>query len=159
MCRFPRGLKDKQHGNCRVSRIFQGKWDPKGRSALGTECSLATNKWVSRTFCVTRVQEIRTYGFQCIFWESYLILLAMTLVQMVMPFIYIYLFGSTSLSSIQDLLVVAWRIQFPVHGLNSGPLHWECRVLAPGLPEKSCLYFLNACSKWFVNAWKECSAH
>ena len=66
-------------------------------------------------------------------------------------YIFIYL-AAPGLSSIQDLLVMARRIQFPVQGLNPGPLHWECRVLAPGLPQKSCLYFLNACSKWFVNA-------
>lgn len=42
MYHFPPGLKDKQHSNCRVSRIFQGKCDPEGSFALGTECCLAT---------------------------------------------------------------------------------------------------------------------
>ena len=26
---------------------------------------------------------------------------------------------------------------YPDQGLNPGPLHWECRVLAPGLPGRS----------------------
>ena len=33
----------------------------------------------------------------------------------------------------------AYGIQFPDQGLNSGPLHWECRVLVTGLPGKSFL--------------------
>ena len=34
-------------------------------------------------------------------------------------------------------LAVARGIQFPDHGLNPGPLHWERRVLATEPPEKS----------------------
>ena len=39
--------------------------------------------------------------------------------------------------SIQDFLVAACGIQFPDQGLNRGPLHYECRVLAAGPPGKS----------------------
>ena len=36
-----------------------------------------------------------------------------------------------------ELLVAACGIYFPNQGLNLGPLHWECRVLATGPPGKS----------------------
>ena len=39
--------------------------------------------------------------------------------------------------SIQDPLVVACGIKFPNQGLNSGPLHWEHRILGTGPPGKS----------------------
>ena len=35
------------------------------------------------------------------------------------------------------LLVAAYRIYFPDQGFNSGPLHWEHGVSAPGPPGKS----------------------
>ena len=35
------------------------------------------------------------------------------------------------------VLVAACGIQFPDQGLNSGPLHWECRVPVTGSPGKS----------------------
>ena len=36
-----------------------------------------------------------------------------------------------------ELLVAAYGIQFPDHGLNLGPLHWELEVLAIEQPGKS----------------------
>ena len=56
-----------------------------------------------------------------------------------------YLFGCSgsqfqhteSLVAASDHLVLACGIQFPDQGLNPGPLHCECRVLATGPPEKS----------------------
>ena len=44
-------------------------------------------------------------------------------------------------------LVAACGIQFPAQGSNTGPLHWECRVLATGPPGKSlvcvCVFVFN----------------
>ena len=39
-------------------------------------------------------------------------------------------------------LIVACGIWFPDQGLNLGPLHWECRVLATGSPGMSLLLLL-----------------
>ena len=39
-----------------------------------------------------------------------------------------------------ESLVAACGIQFPDQGLNSGPLLWECRVLATGPPGKSLIF-------------------
>ena len=41
-----------------------------------------------------------------------------------------------------ELLAVACGIQFPSQGSNPGPLNWEHRVLATGLPGKSLTYLL-----------------
>ena len=41
------------------------------------------------------------------------------------------------------LLVAAYGIKFPDQGLNPGALHWECRVLASGPPEKSLSFDLD----------------
>ena len=44
-------------------------------------------------------------------------------------------------------LVAACGIWFPAQGSNTGPLHWECRVLATGPPGKSlvcvCLFLIS----------------
>lgn len=70
---------------------------------------LFSHKLVSdRTFCVTCVQKLGPKASNVYFKVSYLILLAMTLVQMVVLFflkIFIYL-TAPGLGSIQDLLVV-----------------------------------------------------
>ena len=51
---------------------------------------------------------------------------------------YFMLFGCTgSQVGYMGSLVAACGIQFTNQGLNPGPLHWECRVLATGPPGKS----------------------
>ena len=45
-----------------------------------------------------------------------------------MFFFFFFFFAAPGLSSIQDLLVAAQRIQFPDQALNPGPLHWECSL-------------------------------
>ena len=42
-----------------------------------------------------------------------------------------------SLIAACELLAVACAVWFPDQGLNTGPLHWECGVLATGQPGKS----------------------
>ena len=41
------------------------------------------------------------------------------------------------LVTVCELLIATCGIQFPDHGLNPSPLHWECRVLATGSQGKS----------------------
>ena len=41
------------------------------------------------------------------------------------------------------LLAVACGIQFPDQGLNLGPLHWECGILATGQSGKSWIFHFN----------------
>ena len=54
---------------------------------------------------------------------------------------YFMLFGCTgSQVGYMGSLVAACGIQFTNQGLNPGPLHWECRVLATGPPWKSLPY-------------------
>ena len=48
------------------------------------------------------------------------------------------------------LLAVACGIYFSDQGSNSGPLHWECRVLATGPPGKS--HLVDLCEVW-VTGW------
>ena len=50
------------------------------------------------------------------------------------------------------LLVAACGIQFPNQGLNLGPLHWECGVLAPGPPGKPlfCNFKKQNCTMHFL---------
>ena len=50
-------------------------------------------------------------------------------------YILFYLFNL--FTCLHQVLVVAWRIQFPDQGSNPGHLHWEYRVLATGPPGKS----------------------
>ena len=51
-------------------------------------------------------------------------------------------------------LVATCRILFPNQGSNPGPLHWDCRVLATGPPEKSLYIF-----KWMRQKLKNISWH
>ena len=44
-----------------------------------------------------------------------------------------------------QVLVVACGIQFPDQGSNLGPLHWEHRVLATGLPGKPLFIIVEQC--------------
>ena len=45
-----------------------------------------------------------------------------------------------TLSCGEQTLRACW-IHFPDQELNPGPLHWDCRVLAPGLPRKSQAFY------------------
>ena len=60
--------------------------------------------------------------------------------------------------------LAACGIQFPEQGMNPGPMHWECGVLATGPPGKSLwlplitnLYFLNLWMHVFCTFKKACS--
>ena len=68
-----------------------------------------------RPFLITFYKTISLFSF--FFFEKYL-------------FIWLY-----------QGLIVAGGIQFPDQGLNSGPLHQECRILATGPPRKSLFSF------------------
>ena len=44
---------------------------------------------------------------------------------------------------------------FPDWGLNLGPLHWKCRVLATGPPGKSLLWFFDLKNQlWSTSLWQ-----
>ena len=57
---------------------------------------------------------------------------------------FVSLFGCTGLScGTQDLLSsCSMQILVPLPGIKPGPLHWEHRVLATGLPQKAPRFFL-----------------
>ena len=100
--------------------------------------------------------------------------------------IFIYSFGCTRSSlrhvesfffffncNMWDILVVECGVQFPDQGLNLGPLHWVCGILATRPSRKFQVYFLQeekalfltgvcvcVCGvyelrwKWMVNTWR-----
>ena len=49
----------------------------------------------------------------------------------------IFAWHTRSLVAACGLLVLAYGIEFPDQWSNLGPLHWECRVLVTGWPQKS----------------------
>ena len=63
-------------------------------------------------------------------------------------FIYTYIFLKCLFIWLCWILVAACGIEFPDQGSNPGPLHWECKVLATGLPGKSPW-------AWLWAAWRE----
>ena len=50
-----------------------------------------------------------------------------------------------------EFLVAACGILFPGQGLNLGPLHWECGVLATAPPGKSSKFYICSFEKWKWN--------
>ena len=70
-------------------------------------------------------------GLKIIRKEFYL---GQNLILVILPCLFLFL-------QLLQVLVVAYRIQFPDQGLNLGPLHWEPGVLATGPPGKSQLWF------------------
>ena len=78
------------------------------------------------------------------------------------PSLFIYLFliwphqvsaaacGIFNLHLHAESLVATSDIKFPDQGSNSGPLNWECGVLAPGPPGKSPSFFLNGIIFFYI---------
>ena len=81
-----------------------------------------TAKWLNWT-------ELNIYVIHCLFiWLPWVLVVA--------PGIFGLCWG------MGDLLVVSRGIQFPNHGSNPGPLHWEQGIFTTGPPEKSLGFLL-----------------
>ena len=98
--------------------------------------------------------------YQWISWGFFLKKCVFTLLY----FIYLVALGLSFsmeifLSLLQNVesLVATHGIQFPDQGLNPGPRHWECRVLATGPPGKSLTGILKFNNKtpWIVKGQME----